>query len=103
MDDLARLFLERLDQGRMPVPERADRDAAAEVQVTPAIHIVKVTALTVAQRQLKAAIGRHHISREQFANGLELVMHEGRRRWRNVFHNFFNAIKQAMFRARPAV
>ena len=48
MNDLLGLLNERFSDGRMRMPERADGDAAAQVEITPAIDVVEMTPRAVA-------------------------------------------------------
>ena len=77
-------FLRLLGEGggdfRMRVAEGAHGDAAAEVEVAPAIHIPDVAARATGEREIKARVGGQDVFREQFADGLELIPHNGRRR-----------------------
>ena len=65
VDELARLLDQRLGDGRVSVAERTDRDAAAQIQVTPARDVVEIAARPVAQHDVEAAITGHDVLLEQ--------------------------------------
>ena len=70
----------------MRVAKRTNGDAAAEVQIALARDIKHVAARTMAHHQIKAAVTGHDIFREQLADGLVIVPHNGWRRWQQFFH-----------------
>ena len=74
------LFREGGGDFRMRMAEGAHGDAAAEVEVAPAIHIPDVAAGTAGEREIEARVGGQDVFREEFADGLELIPHDGRRR-----------------------
>jgi len=86
VDKLAGLFDQRLGNGRVPVAERTDGNAAAQIQVAPASDVIEVAARAVAEHDVKATIARHHVLLEKRLHGRHVVAHDGRRRWNNVFH-----------------
>ena len=86
VDELARLLDQCLGNGRVPVTQRTDSNAAAQIQVTTAGNVVKIAARSVAEHDVKAAIARHHVLLKQGLHGSHVVAHDGRRRWNNVFH-----------------
>jgi hypothetical protein len=63
----------------MRMTQAIDRDAAAQVQVTSAIHVEDIAAHPVAQSQVEPAIAGHDVLRKQFTDRLELVAHDRRR------------------------
>jgi len=64
VDEFARLFGQGLGDGRVGVPERADGDAAAEVEVAFARDVEQITARAVAQDDLEASVAGHDVVRE---------------------------------------
>ncbi len=60
MPELARLGLQRLDQMRMAVPERADRDPGGEVEESSSVRRVQPGAFAPLEHDIKPRIGRHH-------------------------------------------
>ena len=57
--DGAHLAGHRLDDRRVGVAKRADRDAGDEVGVLPAVGVPDLAALTTYQRQRRHPVGRH--------------------------------------------
>ena len=55
MDELARLLDQGLGDGRMSVAERADRDAAAQIEVTPARDVIEIAARTRGSARFRSA------------------------------------------------
>ena len=86
VDEFFGLLDERLGDGRVRVAEAIHGDAAAEVEIALARDIKDVAARAVAQHEVKASVAGHDIFREQFADGLVVVAHNGRRCWNNFFH-----------------
>ena len=86
VDDLARLLDQRLGDGRVRVAQRTDRDAAAQIQVTPPGDVVEIAARAVAEHDVEAAIAGHDVLLEQRLHGRHVVAHDRRRRRNNVFH-----------------
>src|SRR6266571_5198401 len=86
MNELARLFEQRLGDGRVRVAETAHRDAAAQVEIATSGHIVEVAAGPVAQRQFKSRIGWEDVFLEQRPNRGGVVADNGGRRRDDLFH-----------------
>ena len=78
MNQLVRLFGERLDDGRVRMAEAANGNARAKVEIALARDIKNVTACAMAKGEVKTAIARHDIFAEQFANRLKLILDDGR-------------------------
>ena len=76
---LARLLDQRLGDGRVRVAERADGDAAAQIQVAPPGHVVEVAARAVAEHEVEAAVAGHDVLLEQRLHGGHVVAHDRRR------------------------
>src|SRR5438093_4008105 len=72
---------------RMRVAKTADRDATAQVEITPPGNVIKVTARAVAQRDLKARVARNDVFLKQGLNGRQVVADNGRRRRNDFFHD----------------
>ena len=85
MEELARLLRERVRNLGVRVAERADGDAAAEIEVTLAVHVPQVTAAAVAEGEFEAAVARHHVLLEQLFDARLGVVHDGGRR-NDFFH-----------------
>ena len=79
MDELARLLDEGLGDGRMSVAERGDRDAGAQIEVTPARDVIEIAAGPVTQHDLEAPVSGHHVLLKQGLHGSHVVAHD---RWR---------------------
>ena len=79
VDQFARLFDERLGDGRVRVAEAAHGNAGAKVEVTFARDIKQVTARAMAEREVEAAVAGHDVLAEQFPHGLVLAVNERRR------------------------
>ena len=79
MDEFFGLFDERLGDGRVRVAETAHGDAGAQVEIAFARDIKQVTARSVTEHEVEAAVARHNVFAEQFPHGLELVVNERRR------------------------
>ena len=82
-----RLFDERLGDLRVRMTERADRDAAAEVEVTLAVHVPEVTPLPAREHELEAPVAGHDVFLEQAEDGLLLVVNDGGRGRDDLFHS----------------
>jgi hypothetical protein len=79
VDDFAGLLDERLRDGRMRVTERANRDAAAQIEIALAVHVVEIAAGAVTERDVKTPVTRHDVLAEQLPDRLELVADNRRR------------------------
>ena len=86
VNQLARLLGQRFGDGRVRVPERGHRNAAAEVQVTLARHIKHPAPRAVAERDFKTRVTRHHVLLKQCLNRRQVIAHDRRRGWNNFFH-----------------
>ena len=83
----AHAFDERLGDLRVRMTERADRDAAAEVEVTLAVHVPEVTPLPAREHELEAPVAGHDVFLEQAEDGLLLVVNDGGRGRDDLFHS----------------
>ena len=88
VNQLAGLLHQRLGDGRVRMAQRGHRNAAAQVQVTLARHIVQITAGAVAEGEIKPPVARHHVLLEQLLYGRDIIPHDWRRRGHNFFHLF---------------
>ena len=86
MHELPRLLDQRLSDGRMRVAERGDRYAAAEVEITPPVHVEEMAACAVTEREVETAIARNDVFAEQLADRFELIPNDRRRRRHDFFH-----------------
>src|SRR5208283_4160087 len=93
MNQFFGLFDERLGDGRMRMAQTAYRDAAAEIQIAFAGDVINITSGAMAQREFKAAVARHYVLREQFADGLVVIPHNRRRRWNYLLHAVYLTAK----------
>src|SRR6516162_140273 len=73
MSDLAYLVGDRLDDGRVRVAERADRDAGDQVQVLVAVGVPHPAALAAGERQRRGAVVGHHRRLEPLAQRIALA------------------------------
>ena len=79
VNELAGLFNQRLGDGRMSVTQRADRDAAAQIEITPAGDVKDVTAGAVAEHDLETTVTRDDVLLEQSLHGGRVVSYDRRR------------------------
>ena len=86
VDELLRLLHQRGGDGRVRVAEAAHGDAAAEIQVAAAGHVKQIAARPVAEDEFEATVAGHNVACEQFADGLVLIAHDGRRSRFQFFH-----------------
>src|SRR5206468_9245353 len=77
MNEFARLFQQRLGDGRVRVAETAHRDAAAQVEKAPTGHVVEVAAGPVAQRKFKPRIAWDDVFLEQRLNRGDVIADNG--------------------------
>lgn len=103
MDEFAGLLDERFGDGRVRVTERANRDAAAEIEIATTVHIEQMAAHAMAEREFKAPVTGDDILGEKLADRLVLIADDGRwRLWHDLFHVRLT-IKGRMFSARNPV
>src|SRR6266516_6537326 len=86
MNDFARLFQQRLGDGRVRVAETAHRNAAAQVEIAPTGHVVKVASGPVTQRQFKPRIAWDDVFLEQCLNRGDVIADNGGRGRDYLFH-----------------
>jgi hypothetical protein len=86
VDEFLRLLDERLGDGWMRMAEAANRDAAAEVEVTFARDIKNIAAAAMAQHEVEASVTGHDVFIEQLADVRKLVVNNRRRCWNDFFH-----------------
>ncbi len=75
VDELARLLQQRLGDCRMCVAKAVDRDAAAQIQVSPARQVVEKTAGAVAQHEVESAIAGHDVLLKELLDRRSVVAH----------------------------
>ena len=78
VDQLLRLFSERVRDFRIRMPQAANRNPASKVQVTFASNVVDIASGPVAQSQIESRVGRHYILLKERLNPGRLVVHD---RW----------------------
>ena len=96
VDQSLRLLDQRFGDFRIAMAETAHRDAAAQVQIAFAAHVVNVTSRSVAEGNIEAPIARHHILLEQSLNGRRIVTDDCGERRDNLFHRETSFHQQQM-------
>jgi hypothetical protein len=86
MDEPLGLLDEGFGDGRMRVAQAANRNAAAQIQITPPIQVEQLAAASVAERQVETAVAGHNIPVKQFANRGNRIFHVCRRCRHDIFH-----------------
>ena len=86
VNELARLLDQGLGDCRVRVAQRSDGDAAAQIEITLAGHVIDVAARAVAQDQVEPPVAGDDILLKQGLNRRRIVAHDRRRRRDNIFH-----------------
>jgi hypothetical protein len=80
------LFNQRLGDVAIGMAQGRHRDAPAQVQVSFARNVIKVTPFAMSEHEFEAGVTRHHIFLEKLLHGSHVIPNDGRRN--KVFHGW---------------
>src|SRR5208283_2164054 len=101
VEELARLLDEGFGDGRVGVSQGIDSNAATQIQIPLAGHIISVASGAVTQDEVKPAIAGHNILLEEGLNGSRVITNNWRRSRYNIFHWINEAVPLVRTPARP--
>jgi hypothetical protein len=78
VDEFLRLLNKRVGDFRIRVAKATDRNAAAEIEVSLAGNVIDVTARAMADGEIEAGVGGHHVFCVEFLDRGDIVAYDGR-------------------------